>query len=786
MATSLEDLVARIRLDTTELQEGASRAAAFGGAIGGALGSLAASGLSAAASSISDFVTGSVAGFSELEDSTAAAEVVFGSAMGTIIDQSKTAAGTLGLSSQQVINAANTFGTYGKAAGLVGEDLAGFSTQLTALAGDMASFKGTSTEQAIEAVGAALRGETEPIRAYGVLLDDATLKAEAMAMGIYQGTGPLTAQQKVLAAQSSILKQTSDAQGDFARTSESTANVQKTLAAETENLQAKFGTLLAPAFTAARSAGIDFVTGLSGSLDTIIPKFEAFQARASSAVEGLKALFSSGDITAALTSGLGVEEDSPVIGFLMGMRDAGLELGAAFQGVWPQITAALAPVGEAVAALAPTFASLIPTVLQVASAFNPVSLIIKSILPILPQLAATFSTVLTSILSAVTPLIPIIQQLVTMLAGQLGSTVQMLAPIIAQLATTVGGILGNALQIILPVIMELAGMLAQLLPPIMGLIGPLLQLVMSALMPLLEIVGQLISAILPPLLDLFMAILEPVIELVAQLATALAPILTLVADLIGSVLAPILSTLIGWIGDLIGWVLRLVGPALGGLVNILSNVIGWISNVIGSIANWLASIGGVSGAIDGMKNAVSTGVQNVVTFFKELPGKVLDAIGTLASKMVNVGKDIVQGLIDGVKNMASRAVQEVKDLGNDLVGGIKGILGISSPSKEFRKIGAWTAEGLALGIADQTSAVAAAAQDMATAVDVPMPDLTAGYNVNGTAGYGNGYGAGSPPPIAVGVRVFLGDREVTDLVRTEVYDVLDSEASAIVSGVTSA
>jgi hypothetical protein len=201
--------------------------------------------------------------YAQLEDSTAAASVVFGTSMDKIIAQAETASTTMGISKQQTIDAANTFGTYGKSAGLSGDKLAGFSTKMTALAGDMASFKGTSPEQAIEAIGAALRGETEPIRAYGVMLDDATLKAQAMKMGLIKTTKEaLTPQQKVLAAQAQILKQTSDAQGDFARTSESTANVGKTAAAKWTDFQTVLGEKLAPAVTAVTQVGIEMMDWL--------------------------------------------------------------------------------------------------------------------------------------------------------------------------------------------------------------------------------------------------------------------------------------------------------------------------------------------------------------------------------------------------------------------------------------------------------------------------------------------------------------------------------------------
>jgi hypothetical protein len=126
------------------------------------------------------------------------------------------------------------------------KDLAGFSNDFTALASDLASFNNTTPEQAVQAIGAALRGESEPLRQYGVLLNDAALKAAALELGIYDGSGALTDQQKILAAQKVIFEQTTDAQGDFARTSDGLANSQRTLTAQMDNLQVSIGQALLP------------------------------------------------------------------------------------------------------------------------------------------------------------------------------------------------------------------------------------------------------------------------------------------------------------------------------------------------------------------------------------------------------------------------------------------------------------------------------------------------------------------------------------------------------------
>jgi len=206
-------------------------------------------------------VKDSITAASNLQETVSKNRVIFGKSAESVEAFAKTAASTFGQSEQQALDAAGTFAIFGKAAQLGGQDLVNFSTDFTVLASDMASFTNTSPEEAITAIGAALRGEAEPIRKYGVLLNDATLKQRASTLGIYDGTGALTSQQKILATQAEILAQTSDAQGDFARTSDGLANKTRTLNAEFQNLSASAGKVLLPVAT-------DLATVLGKTLTT--------------------------------------------------------------------------------------------------------------------------------------------------------------------------------------------------------------------------------------------------------------------------------------------------------------------------------------------------------------------------------------------------------------------------------------------------------------------------------------------------------------------------------------
>ncbi len=184
---------------------------------------------------------------SDLGETAAKVGEIFGDSAKDIEAWSKTTADTMGQSQQQAQDAAATFAIFAKSAGLGGKELVDFSTDFTALASDMASFFNTRPDEAITAIGAAFRGESEPIRRYGVLLDAVTLKNKALEMGIISTTKKaLTPQQRVLAAGAVIMEQTATAQGDFARTSDQLANKTRILEARMKNLSVEFGKVFLP------------------------------------------------------------------------------------------------------------------------------------------------------------------------------------------------------------------------------------------------------------------------------------------------------------------------------------------------------------------------------------------------------------------------------------------------------------------------------------------------------------------------------------------------------------
>ncbi len=208
----------------------------LGGAIAGFAGGAA----------IADFARDSIKAASDLSESVSKAKVVFGESSKAVLAFAENSATAFGQSKQQAIEAAGTFGNLFVSMKIGQKQSAGMSTSLVQLASDLASFNNTDPTEALDALRSGLVGETEPLRKFGINLNDAALKAEAMAMGLKVTGTTLDPATKAQAAYSLILKQSTTAQGDFARTSAGLANQQRIMTAQFEDAKATLGEKLLP------------------------------------------------------------------------------------------------------------------------------------------------------------------------------------------------------------------------------------------------------------------------------------------------------------------------------------------------------------------------------------------------------------------------------------------------------------------------------------------------------------------------------------------------------------
>lgn len=204
-------------------------------------------GLSRAGASIPAVVNSAIQAASDLNEEIAKSEQVFQGSAGEMQTWAAGASRAFGLSKQGALEAAGGIGNLLRAMKIAPDQAAAMSRQMVELAADLASFNNTSVEDAVAAIGSAMRGEAEPIRRYGVLLNESTLTAEAMAKGLHSGKGALDPVTKAMSAYSLILENTQTAQGDFARTSDGLANTQRILKAQIGDAAAELGAALLPA-----------------------------------------------------------------------------------------------------------------------------------------------------------------------------------------------------------------------------------------------------------------------------------------------------------------------------------------------------------------------------------------------------------------------------------------------------------------------------------------------------------------------------------------------------------
>lgn len=186
---------------------------------------------------------------SDLNETVSKTEVIFGNASTAVEKNADTAAKSMGLSKRAYLDAAASLKGLLDNMGLAQDQSVKWSQKLVQLGSDLGSFFNKDPEQAIEAIGAAIRGETEPIRAFNVQISQAAVVQEALRLGLIKTAGELDNNAKAQATLSLIMAQTTTAQGDFARTADGAANSQRVTRAEMENTAASIGQSFLPIYT---------------------------------------------------------------------------------------------------------------------------------------------------------------------------------------------------------------------------------------------------------------------------------------------------------------------------------------------------------------------------------------------------------------------------------------------------------------------------------------------------------------------------------------------------------
>lgn len=220
-----------------------------------------------------DFAKNGIELASDLSEVQNVVDTTFGDQANEINSWATSAKTSFGMSELAAKEYTGTLGAMLKSQGIASDSVVKLSTDLVGLAGDMASFYNLDVSTAFEKIRSGISGETEPLKQLGINMSVANMEAYALAQGIETAWNEMSQQEQTMLRYNYLLEQTSDAQGDFAKTADSYANQQRVMQLTMEELSAQLGEELLPTVleltnTISEKAPdiVNLVSGITGAL----------------------------------------------------------------------------------------------------------------------------------------------------------------------------------------------------------------------------------------------------------------------------------------------------------------------------------------------------------------------------------------------------------------------------------------------------------------------------------------------------------------------------------------
>jgi len=255
---SSADVLIRFLADTSSAQKEVaglgSSLKSFGGKIAGFIGGAA----------VGAFAADAVNAANDMAESVSKVRTVFGESSRDILRFTENASTNLGISKRAAVDAAGGYGNLFTQLGLTSDQSVKMSKGLLTLTSDLASFHNADPTAILEAQSAAFRGEYDSIQRFIPTLNAATVETRALADTGKTSADQLTATEKAAATYALMMEGAGKATGDFARTSDSAANQQRILQAQTDDASVSIGQALQPAIAVLVPILADMATAFAG------------------------------------------------------------------------------------------------------------------------------------------------------------------------------------------------------------------------------------------------------------------------------------------------------------------------------------------------------------------------------------------------------------------------------------------------------------------------------------------------------------------------------------------
>lgn len=196
---------------------------------------------------------------SDIDEVQNVVDTAFDSMTAKMEEFASTAIETYGISKLTAKQTGSTFMAMANGMGLSAESASDMAIALTGLSADMASFYNVEQSVASVALKSIFTGETETLKQYGIVMTEVNLQEFARQKGIQKTYKNMSQAEKVQLRYNYVMAQTKQAQGDFAKTSDSWANQTRILSERWKEFQSTIGTTLIPTLKI-------FVTYLSSAI----------------------------------------------------------------------------------------------------------------------------------------------------------------------------------------------------------------------------------------------------------------------------------------------------------------------------------------------------------------------------------------------------------------------------------------------------------------------------------------------------------------------------------------
>ena len=241
-----------------------------------------------------------------------------------------------------------------------------------------------------------------------------------------------------------------------------------------------------------------------------------------------------------------------------------------------------------------------------------------------------------------------------------------------------------------------------------GLVQSLIQGIQDNYQILVDGAIQIVTQLTNGILNMLPQIVQLGLDLILSLANGIADSLPTLIPTVMDVIMQIVHILTdpANLTNLLNAALTIITELAYGLMDAIPQLVQAVSDIIINIADFLVdpvNLANILKAAVDVVIALAVGLVDAIpVLLKHLPKLWLSIIDNFRN--VDWGQ-LGRNLVDGFKNGISRAWTSLKrwfkNLFGDLIGIAKKILGIASPSKVFKKIGGFTAEGFGAGFEDE-------------------------------------------------------------------------------------